>query len=77
MCLYRLEFLKIRAARPRAQPFIDESHAGRPCKNDRSGMAGVLYFHGFCSSSKSAKGVFLEGRFARCGIRVALPDLDG
>ena len=39
-------------------------------------MPGVLYLHGFCSSSKSSKGVFLAGRFAEIGVEVALPDLD-
>ncbi len=39
-------------------------------------MPGVLYLHGFCSSSKSTKGTFLAGRFAEAGIRVQLPDLD-
>ena len=39
-------------------------------------MPGVLYLHGFCSSSKSAKGVFLSARFKECGIQVVLPDLD-
>ena len=39
-------------------------------------MPGVLYLHGFCSSSKSSKGVFLAGRFAEIGVDVALPDLD-
>ena len=39
-------------------------------------MAGVLYLHGFCSSSKSSKGLFLAGRFRDIGVSVALPDLD-
>ena len=39
-------------------------------------MSGVLYLHGFCSSSKSAKGVFLSARFKEVGVPVALPDLD-
>ena len=39
-------------------------------------MPGVLYLHGFCSSSKSAKGVFLSARFKEAGVSVALPDLD-
>ena len=40
-------------------------------------MPGVLYLHGFCSSSGSSKGVFLAGQFASLGVDVALPDLDG
>ena len=39
-------------------------------------MPGVLYLHGFCSSSKSAKGEFLSARFRESGVPVALPDLD-
>ncbi len=39
-------------------------------------MAGILYLHGFCSSSKSAKGVFLAAKFAAFGVSVNLPDLD-
>lgn len=39
-------------------------------------MAGVLYLHGFCSSSNSSKGLFLAGRFAEIGVSVTLPDLD-
>ena len=40
-------------------------------------MGGVLYLHGFCSSSKSAKGQFLASRCAEIGVEVASPDLDG
>ena len=39
-------------------------------------MPGVLYLHGFCSSSKSSKGQYLAGRFAAIGVSVVLPDLD-
>lgn len=39
-------------------------------------MGGVLYLHGFCSSSKSAKGQFLASRFAEIGVEVTSPDLD-
>ena len=39
-------------------------------------MPDVLYLHGFCSSAKSAKGVFLADRFAELGGQVALPELD-
>ena len=39
-------------------------------------MGGVLYLHGFCSSSKSAKGQFLASRFAGIGVEVTSPDLD-
>ena len=41
------------------------------------GMPGVLYLHGFCSSSGSAKGTFLAARFAQAGVETLLPDLDG
>lgn len=40
-------------------------------------VPGILYLHGFCSSAKSAKGVFLTERFAEIGIEVAVPELDG
>ncbi len=40
-------------------------------------MSGVLYLHGFCSSSGSAKGVFLAERFAKEDVMVLRPDLDG
>ena len=39
-------------------------------------MPGVLYLHGFCSSSKSAKGLFVSARFEGSGVQVALPELD-
>lgn len=39
-------------------------------------MPGVLYLHGFCSSSGSSKGVFMAGQFKRIGVDVVLPDLD-
>ncbi len=39
-------------------------------------MGGVLYLHGFCSSSKSTKGQFLSARFAEIGVDVTSPDLD-
>lgn len=39
-------------------------------------MGGVLYLHGFCSSSQSAKGQFLASRFAEIGVDVTSPDLD-
>ena len=39
-------------------------------------MPGILYLHGFCSSSGSQKGVFLARRFRSLGIEVVLPDLD-
>ncbi len=39
-------------------------------------MLGVLYLHGFCSSSRSQKGVFLSRRFRNLGVDVVLPDLD-
>ena len=40
-------------------------------------VPGILYLHGFCSSAKSAKGVFLAERFAETGIEVTVPELDG
>lgn len=43
---------------------------------DPLSMPGVLYLHGFASSSRSGKGVFLASRFAELGVEVALPDLD-
>lgn len=39
-------------------------------------MRNVLYLHGFCSSSGSAKGVWLAERFHELGVHVELPDLD-
>ena len=39
-------------------------------------MRNVLYLHGFCSSSGSAKGVWLAQRFKELGVHVELPDLD-
>lgn len=39
-------------------------------------MLNVLYLHGFCSSSGSAKGVWLGERFKGLGVHVELPDLD-
>lgn len=39
-------------------------------------MRNVLYLHGFCSSSGSAKGVWLAERFQEIGVHVELPDLD-
>ena len=39
-------------------------------------MRKVLYLHGFCSSSGSAKGVWLAERFKDLGVHVELPDLD-
>lgn len=39
-------------------------------------MRNVLYLHGFCSSSGSAKGVWLAERFKELGVHVELPDLD-
>lgn len=39
-------------------------------------MAGILYLHGFCSSSKSRKGQVMADLFARIGVEVTLPDLD-
>lgn len=39
-------------------------------------MRNVLYLHGFCSSSGSAKGVWLAQRFRELGVQVELPDLD-
>lgn len=39
-------------------------------------MRNVLYLHGFCSSSGSAKGVWLARRFRELGVQVELPDLD-
>lgn len=39
-------------------------------------MRNVLYLHGFCSSSGSAKGVWLAQRFQELGVHVELPDLD-
>lgn len=39
-------------------------------------MRNVLYLHGFCSSSGSAKGVWLAQRFRELGVHVELPDLD-
>lgn len=39
-------------------------------------MRNVLYLHGFCSSSGSAKGVWLAQRFKDLGVHVELPDLD-
>ena len=40
-------------------------------------VPGILYLHGFCSSAKSAKGMFLAERFAGIGIEVTVPELDG
>lgn len=40
-------------------------------------MPGIVYLHGFCSSAKSAKGVFLAERFAEVGVPVTVPELDG
>ena len=40
-------------------------------------MPGILYLHGFCSSAKSAKGVFLADRFAEMSVQVTVPELDG
>lgn len=40
-------------------------------------MPGIVYLHGFCSSAKSAKGVFLAERFAEIGVPVTVPELDG
>ncbi len=39
-------------------------------------MPGILYLHGFCSSAKTAKGVFLTQRFAEIGVPVTVPELD-
>lgn len=39
-------------------------------------MGGVVYLHGFCSSSGSSKGQYLAGRCAELGVRVELPELD-
>lgn len=39
-------------------------------------MRNVIYLHGFCSSSGSAKGVWLAERFKELGVHVELPDLD-
>lgn len=39
-------------------------------------MPGIVYLHGFCSSAKSAKGVFLAERFAEIGVPVTVPELD-
>ena len=46
------------------------------CENDSRCMPGILYLHGFCSSAKSAKGVFLAERFAEIGVPVTVPELD-
>ena len=37
----------------------------------------VLYLHGFCSGSGSAKGTMLAERFSEIGVTVVRPDLDG
>ncbi len=39
-------------------------------------MGGILYLHGFCSSSHSTKGQFLSACFKRIGVEVISPDLD-
>ena len=39
-------------------------------------MPSALYLHGFASSSRSSKGMFLANRFAELGVEVVLPALD-
>ena len=46
-------------------------------ENDSRRVSGIVYLHGFCSSARSAKGVFLAERFAQLGISVTVPELDG
>lgn len=45
-------------------------------ENDSRCVPGIVYLHGFCSSAKSAKGVFLAERFAEIGVPVTVPELD-
>jgi len=47
-----------------------------PCENSALRVPGILYLHGFCSSAKTAKGVFLTQRFAEIGVPVTVPELD-
>jgi hypothetical protein len=47
-----------------------------PCENGALRVPGILYLHGFCSSAKTAKGVFLAQRFAEIGVPATVPELD-
>ena len=47
-----------------------------PWENDSRRVPGIVYLHGFCSSAKSAKGLFLAERFAEIGVPVTVPELD-
>lgn len=47
-----------------------------PWENGSRCVPGIVYLHGFCSSAKSAKGVFLAERFAEMGVTVTVPELD-
>lgn len=58
-----------------ANPYFP-SPTPRACQNERLDMPNVLYLHGFASSSRSSKGIFLARRFAESGAPVARPDLD-